>query len=158
MVPCCWAVIVLGVFYGCGVVCVLLFVKENGFSPVFLDPYGCPDSNKIDRVCKLFHVVDLCKKKFSRQLYGPYHSIFWFQTKSIQLPTQFQMTFFKYFWVLQLITMVYKLVVQFIQLIFGYLTFLLLYYMLTNLVHFSLLPVGHERSPPAMQIWEANQL
>jgi hypothetical protein len=51
--------------------------------------------NKIVRAYKLFHVVDLCKNKFSTGVYGPYHSIFWFQTsKSIQLPTQFQMTFF----------------------------------------------------------------
>jgi hypothetical protein len=32
----CWVVIVSDVFYGCGVVCVLLFAKENGFSPGFL--------------------------------------------------------------------------------------------------------------------------
>jgi hypothetical protein len=35
-------VIVSGVFYGCGVICVLLFAKENGVSPGFLGPYGCP--------------------------------------------------------------------------------------------------------------------
>jgi hypothetical protein len=35
--------IILGVFYGGGVVCVLLFAKENGVFFSFLgDPYGCP--------------------------------------------------------------------------------------------------------------------
>jgi hypothetical protein len=33
--PCHWAVIVSGVFYGLWVACVLVFVKENGFPPVF---------------------------------------------------------------------------------------------------------------------------
>jgi hypothetical protein len=41
--PCRWAVIISGAFYGCGVICVLLFAKENEFSPGFLgDPYGRP--------------------------------------------------------------------------------------------------------------------
>jgi hypothetical protein len=37
-----WVVIILGVFYVCGVVCVLLFAKENGFHGYLGDPYGCP--------------------------------------------------------------------------------------------------------------------
>jgi hypothetical protein len=41
-----WAVIVSSVFYGCGVVCVLLFAKGNGVSPGFFKtPMTVPDNN-----------------------------------------------------------------------------------------------------------------
>jgi hypothetical protein len=44
--PCRWAVIILGVFYGGGVVCALLFAKENGFCFGFLGtPMAVPDSS-----------------------------------------------------------------------------------------------------------------
>jgi hypothetical protein len=35
MSPCRWVVIVSGVFYGCGVVCALLFAKEKWSFPKF---------------------------------------------------------------------------------------------------------------------------